>query len=189
MNKPETIPTLTTARLRLRPFSLDDVDEVTAYCQDWEYVRSTAAVPWPYAKSDAISWIQSHPQSYADDVDWTFALERRNDNTLVGAVSLRPALQHRRGEIGYGIYRPFWNNGYATEAAGALVELGFDMLGLERIESHYFACNPASGRVMEKLGMVREGVMRRHVRRLDQTHDTIHYALLRSEYTPPAERT
>ena len=174
-----TIPILTTPRLRLRPFTEDDVDTVVAYCSDFDFAKTTASLPWPYTREDAIGWIEMHQEKFENMSDIGWAIDRMEDGQLIGSISLRPQLAHKCAEIGYGIYVPYWNNGYATEAAREVIRFGFEAYDLSRIESHYFACNPSSGRVMEKCGMVREGVMKKKIVRFDQTHDTVHYAILR----------
>ncbi|MFL5567923.1 MAG: GNAT family N-acetyltransferase, partial [Gemmatimonadaceae bacterium] len=68
--------------------------------------------------------------------------------------------EHRRAELGYWIALDCWNRGYATEAAERIIDFGFETLGLHRIEARHFVRNPASGRVMQKLGMQQEGVER-----------------------------
>lgn len=82
---------------------------------------------------------------------------------LVGAIELRLDLSERRGELGYWIGAPFWGRGFATEAARALLSYAFEQLGLQRVEASYLPENEASGKVLEKLGLRREGVRRRCV--------------------------
>ena len=84
--------------------------------------------------------------------------------------------------LGYWIGAPFRGRGYATEAARAMLAVGFDMLDLQRIDAHYLAGNDASGRVMENIGMKREGVLRQHIVKWDVPHDVILYGILASEY-------
>jgi RimJ/RimL family protein N-acetyltransferase len=82
---------------------------------------------------------------------------------VLGAINLRLELPHQRGELGYWIGEPYWGRGYATEAVSALIRYGFDTVGLNRIYARHLARNPASGRVMAKAGMQREGAQRQHV--------------------------
>lgn len=89
---------------------------------------------------------------------------------------------HQRAEMGYWIGKPCWNRGYCSEAAEALLKYGFETLGLNRIFAHHMSSNPASGKVMQKIGMKREGFLRQHVRKWDVYEDLELYAILRSEY-------
>lgn len=177
-----SLPTYETDRLRLRAFTQDDVREVTKHCSDYEFAKTTLALPWPYAREDAVTWIESHSSLFAEMKALVLAIEMRDSHELVGSIALRFQPPHRGAEIGYGVYRPFWNSGYATEAAREIIRAAFEEFDLNRVESHYFACNPSSGRVMQKCGMICEGTMRQKVIRFDTTHDTIHYAILRAEY-------
>jgi len=87
-----------------------------------------------------------------------------------------------RAELGYWIAMSFWGLGYATEAARAAVEFGFGPLGLHRINAHYFAGNIGSKRVLEKIGMRREGRFRGHIRKWDRFIDIENYGLLAEEF-------
>lgn len=77
---------------------------------------------------------------------------------------------------------PYWGQGIATEAVAALIAQGFDTLDLNRIYATHFARNPASGRVMQKAGMVFEGILRQHLRKADRFEDLVRYGILRSDY-------
>jgi RimJ/RimL family protein N-acetyltransferase len=86
--------------------------------------------------------------------------------------------------MGYWIGAPYWNRGYATEAARAVLRFAFDTVGLHRIYATHFTRNPASGRVMEKTGMQREGVWREHLMRGERFEDAVVYGILREEWRP-----
>jgi RimJ/RimL family protein N-acetyltransferase len=107
---------------------------------------------------------------------------RQADEGLVGAISLGVDSAHHHAEAGYWIGRPFWGQGYATEALRRLISYGFAELKLERIVARHLGCNPASGRVMEKAGMIREGCQRRHEIKNGNLEDVVLYGILREEY-------
>jgi [ribosomal protein S5]-alanine N-acetyltransferase len=178
-------PTLETRRLRLRPFELRDTDAVKALASDEAVARNTLNVPHPYTQEDAQSWITSHPDQLRRGEAVTFAVLVRGDavapDELVGAVGLILDLAHERAELGYWIGKPYWGRGYATEAAAAVVAWGFESLELHRIHAGHFARNPASGRVLQKLGMRQEGVAREHVWKWDERLDLVLYGILRHE--------
>lgn len=90
---------------------------------------------------------------------------------------------HRQAKLGYWLGVPYWNRGYMTEAVQALVGYGFTELGLNKITASHFARNPASGRVMQKLGMTQEGLLRQDVRKNDDFEDLVLYGLLAEEWT------
>ena len=112
----------------------------------------------------------------------TFAIVRRTGNTLLGGMGLRIAAEHARAELGYWIGVPHWGLGYATEAAAAVLRYGFEELGLRRIHAGHYANNPASGRVLTKVGMAREGHLRAHVVKWGEPLDVVEYAILAEEW-------
>jgi RimJ/RimL family protein N-acetyltransferase len=111
-----------------------------------------------------------------------FAIVLRDSGKLVGSVALSTSARFQRAELGYWIGKPYQNNGYATEASEAVLEYGFLSLNLNRIHASHMRRNPASGRVMEKLGMSREGCLRQHAERDGIFEDLEVYGLLRSEW-------
>ncbi len=105
-----------------------------------------------------------------------------SEGLLIGAVGLRIDDEDQRAELGYWIGKPYWGQGYCTEAAGAVIRFGFEQLGLNRIFAHHFARNPASGRVMQKLGMAHEGRLPQHVKKGDAFEDLELYGIVRETY-------
>ncbi|MCA9291790.1 MAG: GNAT family N-acetyltransferase [Phycisphaerales bacterium] len=172
---------LDTARLRLRPFAAADAPAVQTYCAEVEIARTTLAIPHPYEAGLAAAWIAGHAERRGSGAGWIFAMTTRDDEALVGAIDLRIEAEHARAELGYVVYTPFWNRGYATEAARAIIRFGFDTLALNRIDAHHFVTNPASGRVLEKAGMSFEGVLRQRIRKWGEFIDVRQYAILRSD--------
>jgi RimJ/RimL family protein N-acetyltransferase len=110
----------------------------------------------------------------------TYAIVDLESKSLLGAVSLA-IKQHSTGELGYWIGVPYWNSGYCTEAARALRDFAFDSLDLHRVEATHLVRNPASGRVMRKLGMQLEGIHRESVQKFDRFEDIAVYGILSNE--------
>ena len=173
-------PTLHTERLELRPFTLADAPRVRALAGEREVASTTLNIPHPYEEGMAEAWIRSHDPAWMRRERVTYAITTEADG-LVGAISLGLVLVHRRAELGYWIGVPYWNRGYATEAARAVIGFGFDTLGLERIHATHLTRNPASGRVMQKVGMQFEGYLRQHVIKWDRPEGVNIYAILRSD--------
>ncbi len=94
---------------------------------------------------------------------------------------------HRHAELGYWIGVPYWGNGYATEAATAMVKYGFGTLGLHRIFAGHFTNNPASAGVLRKIGMRHEGCQRAHILKWGKFLDLEMYGMLASDPMPQAE--
>ena len=180
------LPTIDTPRLRLRPFTPDDAPRLRKLCADPDVASSTLHLPHPYQLSDAENWIHKHVAEFEAGQAMTLAITLRDVELLVGNVTLRMCRANASGELGYLIGRRYWGRGYCSEAARAVVAFGFGELGLQRIEAQHFARNPASGRVMEKIGMQREGVLRQSLCRWGQREDAVIYGLLKHEAVPCA---
>lgn len=129
----------------------------------------------------AASWIEGHAGAWSAGEALTLAMHAR-DLGLIGAIALRLAAADEQGELSYWVGAPFWNRGYASEAALRMLDFGFRDLGLRRIHAHHMVRNPASGRVMRKIGMRQEGVMRQAVKIRGAVEDVAHYAILRDEW-------
>ena len=143
-----------TERLLLRPGWAEDAPALAAAIADEKIVRNLATAPWPYSLRDAEAFL-AQPR---DPVLPTLLIFERTDGAprLVGSCGLgrRPS---GAVEMGYWITRPFWGRGLATEACRALIDMGCAM-GLKQLEGSHFLDNPASGRVLEKLGFTPLGI-------------------------------
>ncbi len=174
-------PTLETQRLLLRPFQTADADDVRRLAGDRAVADTTLNIPYPYEDGMAEKWISNHRDWFEFREQAIFAVTLRAENTLIGAIGLRLHPHDDRAELGYWIGKPYWGQGFATEAGRAIVDFGFEQLGLNRIYAHHFSRNPASGRVMQKLGMIHEGRLRQHVRKWDAFEDLELYAILKAD--------
>jgi len=179
-------PELTTARLRLRPFALSDAPELTPLVSARDIAATTLNIPHPYEEAMAEEWISTHEEKWESGELAVFALVRSDDDQLVGAMGLVIQEKHRRAELGYWVGKPFWGEGFATEAAQAVVAFGFDELNLQKVLACCFRENPASARVLEKIGMKYEGRLRGHVEKWGDFKDLEMYGILRGEYKSPA---
>jgi RimJ/RimL family protein N-acetyltransferase len=143
-----------TERLLLRPGWAEDAPALATAIADEMIVRNLATAPWPYSLRDAEAFL-AQPR---DPVLPSFLIFERTDAEarLVGSCGLgrRPS---GAVELGYWIARPFWGRGIATEAATALIEIA-RTIGFTRLEGSHFLDNPASGRVLEKLGFEPLGI-------------------------------
>jgi RimJ/RimL family protein N-acetyltransferase len=175
-------PTLRTARLILGEFTLRDAADIQRLAGAREIADTTLAIPHPYELNHALAWIEQQQQETAAGPSCTFAVRLPPDGALIGSVGLRDIdLEHRQAELGFWIGHDWWGQGYAREAAGAVLRFGFETLGLNRICAHHMARNPASGRVLLAIGMQREGVLRQRVRKWGKYEDVVLYAILRAD--------
>lgn len=175
-------PELRTERLLLRPFRADDAADVERLAGEREIAVNTATIPHPYPEGAAAEWIAIQARRQREGEEVAFAVVERESGRLVGAMGLRLIHPHRRAELGYWIGKPYWGRGYATEAARAVLRYGFETLGLNRIHATHFTRNPASGRVMQKIGMTHEGRLRQHHIKWGVAEDVDFYGVLRGEY-------
>ena len=147
-----------TERLLLRQGWIDDAPEL-ARAIDESIARNTTRMPWPYPLAAAEAWLGREQDSHAPTC-LVFARTAGNPR-LVGGVGLNP--DDDGHELGYWIARPCWGLGFATEAASALLREARESLRIDRIHAGHFADNPASGRVLRKLGFRPTGrTERRH---------------------------
>lgn len=172
--------TIRSERLELRPWQAGDADDVFAYASDPEWSKFLRVLPTPYRREDAETFLvrqadfdrRTHPS-------WAITL----DGHAVGGVNLRVHPQHRLAEMGYSIARRLWGRGYCTEAARAVVDAAFvGYPRLNRIRAMADRENVASQRVLEKLGMQREGILRQNRIEGGVLMDETWWGLLRSEW-------
>lgn len=147
---------LFTERLYLRPLVGADAEAVVAICGDWEVARHLSRVPHPYSHSDFRFFLEQ-----VAVMEPTWAIVLRETNELVGVIGLVPHQDGESAELGYYIGRAHWGQGLATEAGHATVRLATEDIGYARLTSGYHADNPASGRVLAKLGFKPIGVSKR----------------------------
>src|SRR5579863_6287754 len=135
---------LRTARLLLRSLEREDVPAMVRLAGAMEIAATTLNIPHPYAEGDARTFLAKASEDFRAGRSVSFAISALQGRELCGAVGLNIAEPHWHAELGYWIGVPFWNKGFATEAARAAVAFGFQMLGLHRIFAHHFAGNTAS---------------------------------------------
>ena len=181
-----SLPVLETPRLRLRPLTMRDDRDMYRYCSDPEVSRH---VLWETHESlrHSRQVLRAALRQYRSGAPSSFAIERRSDRRMIGTIGFMWInCDHRSGEVGYSLARDCWNQGYCTEALGAVLRFGFEELKLHRIEAQHEVDNPASGRVMEKCGMRCEGTLRGRVFNKGRFSDVKLYAILRTDPLPRA---
>jgi len=180
-------PTLETERLLLRPFQRSDREDVHRICSLKEVAANTRTIPHPYPEGMALEWIEKQPVQWSQGKAAVFAVCLKgesgdhSDAKLIGAVGLMISEEDQNAEIGYCMDQPFWGQGLCTEAVISVLRFGLVDLGLHRIHASHLTRNPASGRVMEKCGMRREGLFRGHVRKWGVFEDAVFYGILSSD--------
>jgi len=174
---------ITTPRLVLREFVAEDWPDVLANQSDQRYLR---LYPWSErTEAEVREFVQMFVDQQAERPRRKFqlAITLPNSQHVIGSCGLRRKPENEwEADIGYELAPEYWGRGYATEAALAMVNLGFRDFGLHRISSWLIADNTASARVLEKVGLRPEGRLRENEYFKERWWDTLLYGLLRSEW-------
>ncbi|MDM1294200.1 GNAT family N-acetyltransferase [Sphingobacterium sp. N143] len=171
-------PKLETERLILSAVTSEDIPQIVMYLQDKVFSDFTSNIPYPYRKEDAEYWLKLSREAFENHKGFTFAI-RSKDGKLMGAIGLHDEGSDR-AELGYWLGIPHWNKGYVTEAAKAVIDFGFRTLKFNKIFATYFPHNPASGKVMEKIGMEKEAVLKQHLKKDGKYYDIPLYSIFRA---------
>ncbi len=169
------------AGLGFRAFEPADIPAVHEYASDPEVCRWSA---WgPNTLEQTASFVEEAVRGSLEGSPTAFTLAAVVDGRAIGSVSVWTTDVHdRNGELGYTFHRAHWGRGYATEAVGHLLHLGFDALGLERISATCHPGNAGSIRVLEKSGFSREGLLRSHRLVNGVRRDSMLFSKLRAEH-------
>ena len=176
------IPRVETQRLVLRPLGLDDARDVQALAGDFAIADTTARIPHPYEDGMAEAWIAGLAEALRPHSESVFGIEEGASGRFIGTVGLVSPGEDGDAELGYWIGRPYWNRGFATEAARVVVDFGFEFVGCARLHANHFSRNPASGRVLQKLGFRHGGPRRNFEIAPGRIEDVELYALAKKEW-------
>lgn len=176
------LPRLETERLILRKLALSDLEDVFAYSSDEAVTRHLRWGPHE-TLAQTERYLLDVIKEYEDGRDGPWGIEYRDTGKVVGAIhlfSIQP--QHKKAEIGMVLSGDYWNRGLASEALDRVLRFVFEDVGLNRIEAYCLVENRAGERAMERVGMKREGVLRKYLYQKGAFRDFIVYAKLRREY-------
>jgi ribosomal-protein-alanine N-acetyltransferase len=180
-------PTLQTDRLRLRPFEDGDADDLFALMSDAHVLRYWDSSPWT-DPARAQAFIERCRTMRDDESGIRPAVELAGNGRFIGWVTFTDwDPDFRSAELGYVFSQAAWGQGYATEAARAVLSWAYDALPLNRVQSQADTRNPASARVLEKLGFVHEGTLRQDCIVDGVVSDSWIYGLLRSDWDAAAD--
>ena len=165
-----------TARLVLRPTEPRDAPRFAEIQSNWNVTRMLRLAPWPVVAAEMAAWVETHAQEWAAGIAYRFAVER--DGQVIGCCDVDD-IDGDRGEIGYWYDEAQWGGGIAGEAAQALVRFAQDDLRLVRLDAGHAADNPASGRVLERVGFRFQADITRYSRPHDRGMPYRTYAFIR----------
>jgi ribosomal-protein-alanine N-acetyltransferase len=167
-----------TDRLILRLFEASDAKRVQALAGVKEVADTALSIPYPYPDGVAEAWIERTRNAALTGDIFAFALLNKLDNALIGCVSLRVAKSENKAELAYWIGQAFWGQGFATESSQAVVNFGFEYVGLNSIHAAAMVRNPASYKVMEKIGMKAVDNVPKQIIKSGVYEDLVHYEII-----------
>jgi RimJ/RimL family protein N-acetyltransferase len=175
---------LTTERLLLRPFTPGDAEDVHEYTNDLEWARYQVNIPMPpYTKKDTESLVAMFSEQSNPGILQILAIVL--EDKVIGEIVLNQRdedLKSERVELAYSLSRQHWGKGLMTEAARAVMNWAFQTYGFNRMFAFCDPRNVGSSRVLEKMGMKREGQLRSHLKWNGEFRDQLYYGILRTEW-------
>ncbi|QJE97613.1 GNAT family N-acetyltransferase [Luteolibacter luteus] len=168
-------------RLILRPPVPEDAEAIESFISDRRVAEMTALIPHPYPKGSCIHWVHLSEQQWIEGKKASFVICLRDSGELVGAISIFND-SDRHNEVGYWIGVPHWGQGYATEAFRRVIRYAFEDLDFPVIVTYHFIHNPASGRVMQKAGLLYLGTTPLGASRGDQCFDEVRYGIAAGQW-------
>ena len=177
-----SMPRLETKRLILRRIAMRDAEDIFAYSRDEEVARH---VLWSAQKDvgEAKDYCRFMMKRYRCDQPSSWGFIEKATGRLVGTIGYMDYNEDNATvEVGYSLARWLWNGGYMTEALSRVIGYTFENMDINRIEAQHELANPSSGRVMEKCGMKKEGVLRQRLYNKGRYVDVALYAVIREDY-------
>lgn len=178
------MPDISTERLLLRRMTMKDAQDIFEYSRDPLVAQH---VLWDAQRhiSEAKEYVRYMNRRYRDDLPSSWGIIDKASGRLVGTIGyMMHSEENASVELGYSLARWVWGKGYATEALRAVIDYTFETMDVNRIEAQHEIDNPASGRVMEKCGMIKEGVLRQRLYNKGKFVDVALYSILRGDKRP-----
>ena len=169
--------TLESERLVLRPLTLDDAEALYEFKSD---EQTTRYIYEPH--QDLTRTLNSMANYYLKEPIGKYAVVLKETNKVIGIFEFRVHEHNKSGEIGYTLDSRYWGHGYMTEAGKRILEFAFNDLQLERVFAEHDTNNVASGKVMQRLGMTCDGILRKSRMFKGELIDGAYYSILKSEY-------
>ncbi|MGU3308016.1 GNAT family N-acetyltransferase [Pseudomonas sp. M5A4_2d] len=176
------LPHISTPRLLLRALEMDQAETLFHLANGPKIADNTANIPSPYTLETAQGFIAGNAEKYRAGELLNLGMHVRETGALIGIVSLRLNPRHHYGQLGGWVAAHCRNQGYAAEAASAVMDFGFAELGLQRVGSQCFGRNKESARVMEKIGLRYEGCMRQAFLKNGVYEDLLGFATVRGDW-------
>ena len=166
-----------TERLILRPINEKDLVDIAELINNKKISDVTRLIPHPYVIDDAKEWYKKQKDECQNNAAAIFAITLKDSDKMIGAIGLQINQNDENAELGYWLGEPYWDVGYMTEAAKAVLDFGFKKLKLHRIFAHHMKINDASGKVLQKIGMRYEGSSKEHIKKNGIFQDLENYGI------------
>lgn len=175
---------LETKRLLLKPYEHEFADAIYSVVSQAEIADTMITIPHPYPKALVNKWIAylQHSAKQGTAVEFAVFLKEDPEKYIGNCGLVSISSSHQKAEIAYFIDKNEWGKGYATEVASFMLSYGFEVLGLERIYGHCMSRNPASRKVMEKVGLQFEGTLRHDIKKGEDFEDLDLLGMTRFDY-------
>lgn len=174
-----------TQRLLLRPPKQSDSSAIQKAAGIREIADTMISLPHPYPDGEGERYIVRQIAEREAGHSVTFIIEQKTEG-FCGLIELREIDHvHSQGELSFWLKTEVWGRGYMSEAVRAMVRYGFEEINLNRLYAYHMLRNPATGRVLEKNGFKKEGLLRQRVRKWGKFEDVSIWAMLRHEWRKP----
>ena len=176
------LPVLETKDLILRKPRIKDARDIFVYASDGEVARYVLWEPHR-SMAETVMFVRDLRARLRAGCPSSWVVELREAGTVIGTIGFDwYSTDNQAAELGYSFSREYWNRGYATQALQAVIDAVFSSLPVNRLEAQHDVRNPASGRVMQKCGLLQEGILRGRIWNKGEFVDTALYAILRSDW-------
>ena len=172
---------LETERIFLRQLKIDDANDVFSIKGDPTFHQLQHCHK---NIEETINWLKYLQNIYKDNDVYHWGLELKSNKKIIGEIyQVRHFNEYKRFDVAYSINKNYWNNGYATEALSSIIKYLIKTVGYNRIEANHYIDNPASGKVMEKAGMKKEGTLRQYYKHWKNGKfiDVVFYSTIRDD--------
>jgi [ribosomal protein S5]-alanine N-acetyltransferase len=180
--------TLETDRLLLRLLDRADIKSIQDAASDRSVADTTISIPHPYPDGEAERYVLRKIADFEAGHSVSFAIESRSNKVFYGVIEIRDIdREHSQGELSFWLAVEAWGKGYTSEALKPILRFGFEDLELNRLYAYHMVRNPASGKVLQKNGLLQEGVLRQRICKWRVFEDVKLWAILRTDWQSKAE--
>lgn len=178
----ETFPILTTKNLTLRRMRLSDLPALIDGANNRKITDQIINFNYPFTEEDAVIRFNFVLNGFKQKERFVFAITQHDNDELIGEIGIHLDKSNNSAQFGYWLNEKQWGKGIITEALGAILQFGFEVLKLNKIYATHYPDNPASGKVIQKNKMIKEAELKDHYLIDGQYRSVIQYRLTKSEY-------